>query len=71
MGPRIFKESRVRMTKQETEFKIVVKVKDPHHVIEIICDLLRNIEHKVLNDPSGSVDLNTRTYYVNDESEKE
>jgi len=59
------------MNEKETEFRILVRTREPHRVIDRLHDCLRAIEHEVVMSEGGFVSVEMGTYIEPEEEEEE
>jgi len=50
------------MIEKETEFRIIIRTIEPHRVIDRLYEVLRAVQHDVLDIPKGFIALEARTY---------
>lgn len=69
MGARIPKERRASMNEKETEWRIIIKTRNPHRVIDVLHDMIRVIQHEVLELDRGFITIEAGTYIEKEEKE--
>jgi len=50
------------MIEKETEFRIIIRTTEPHRVIDRLYEVLRAVQHDVLDVPKGFIVVEAETY---------
>lgn len=58
------------MNEKKTEFRIVITTPDVHKIIDKLYDMMRVIQHEVLNEPAGFITIEAGTYIETTEEEE-